>query len=164
MQFEIGDVVIHPAYGVSHIIAIGEKQFPGMDTCLYYEIALPKSTIWIPVDAQEAIGIRFATTQTELDQYRALLKSPPTPLKNNQPLLRHTELAKRLRQGSFAVMCEAVRDLTAFNSQKPLGVTIKSMLQKTRERLCQEWAIAADISVDAANEEIDRLLQTSSNG
>ena len=57
-------------------------------------------------------------------------------------------------------MCEVVRDLTALNGEKPLGAAIKTILRKTQQKLYQEWATAADISVAEAAEEIQSLLQT----
>jgi RNA polymerase-interacting CarD/CdnL/TRCF family regulator len=48
---------------------------------VYYKVALPKNTIWIPVEAQTTIGLRLVTAKSDLDQYRNLLKSHPVLLK-----------------------------------------------------------------------------------
>jgi RNA polymerase-interacting CarD/CdnL/TRCF family regulator len=82
MHFKVSDVVVHPAYGIGHIVKIMEKQ----------------------------------------------------------RLLRYLELVSRLKQGSFKVTCEVVRDLTVSSRQKPLGVTARTILQQTQQRLCQEPA------------------------
>ena len=160
MQFKVGDVVVHPVYGVGDIVKIEEKRLSEIGARLYYEIALPRSTIWIPVKAQAAVGLRLVTAKSDLDQYRNLLKSPPVPLNNDHPQRRHLELARRLKQGSFQVMCEIVRDLTASGERKPLGPIDKATLQKAQERLYQEWAMAAGISIAEATKEISTLLQT----
>ena len=159
MQFKVGDFIVHPIYGVGDIVKVEEKRLSGIEARLYYEIALPRSTIWIPVEAQATIGLRLVTAKSDLDQYRDLLKSPPVPLNNDQPQRRHVELARRLKEGSFQLMCEVVRDLTASGWRKPLGPTDKATLQKTRERLCQEWATAAGISIAEAIKEINSLLR-----
>jgi RNA polymerase-interacting CarD/CdnL/TRCF family regulator len=160
MQFKVGDVVVHPVYGVGDIVKIEEKRLSGIGARIYYEITLPRSTIWIPVKAQAAVGLRLVTARSDLDQYRNLLKSPPVPLNNDHPQRRHLELARRLKQGSFQVMCEIVRDLTASGERKPLGPIDKATLQKAQERLYQEWAMAAGISIAEATKEISTLLQT----
>lgn len=160
MQFKVGDFVVHPVHGMGDIVKIEEKRFSGIGARLYYEVALSRSTIWIPVEAQETVGLRLVTVKSDLDQYRDVLKSPPVPLKKDQPRQRHLELARRSNQGSFQMMCEIVRDLTASGWQKTLGATDKATLQKTRERLYQEWATAADISIVEAIKEIDSLLLT----
>jgi CarD family transcriptional regulator len=162
MQFNVGDNVVHPAYGVGRIVKIVEKQFSEIGAArLYYKIILPRSTIWIPIEAQATIGLRLVTAKRDLDQYRNLLKSRPVPLNNDHPQRRHVELDSRLKQGSFQVMCEIVRDLTAWGWRKSLGSADKATLQKTRERLQQEWATAAGVSNTEAIKEIDALLRTS---
>ena len=160
MQFKIGDVVVHPAYGIGHIVKIEEKQFSKKSVArLYYQVTMPnRNTIWTPVEDQVSNGLRLVTAKSDLDQYRNLLKSRPVLLEKNHHQ-RHLELVSRLKQGSFQVMCEVVRDLTVSGWQKPLGVTARTILRKTQQRLCQEWASAADISIAEATKEIGSLLQ-----
>jgi CarD family transcriptional regulator len=159
MQLKVGDNVIHPVHGVGHIVKIEEKRFSEIGAArLYYKITLPRSTIWVPIEAQATIGLRLVTTKRDLDQYRNLLKSRPVPLNNDDPQ-RHVELASRLKQGSFRVVCEVVRDLTAWGWQKPLGRTDKAILQKARDSLHKEWATAAGVSIAEATEEVESLLR-----
>jgi len=157
MQFKIGDPIIHPTYGIGYLDSIEEKEFSEKKMRLYYKVTLLRRTIWIPVETQDASGLRLVTAKNELDQYRNLLKSPPVPLEKKHHL-RHLELVNRLKQGSFQVLCEVVRDLTAWSWQKPLGQTDTTTLRKTRESLYQEWATAAEVSVTEAIKEIDSLL------
>ncbi len=159
MQFKVGDSVVLPTYGIGHIREIEEKDFSELGACLYYKIALLKRTIWIPVEAHQASGLRLVTVKSELDLYRNLLKSPPTPLEKNHHR-RHLELVSRLKQGSFQIICEVVRDLTAWGWRKPLGQSDTAILQKTRLSLYQEWAVAEGVSTTEAIKEIDSLLVT----
>ncbi len=160
MQFKVGNFVVHPVYGVGQIVKIEEKQFSDVKACLYYKITLSiRSTIWIPVEAQAVLGLRLATAKKDLDQYRHLLKSEPTALKKDHSK-RQGELVKRLKEASFQVMCEVVRDLTALDGHKRLSATERTLLLKTRKSLSQEWAVAANISDTEALQEIDDLLQT----
>ncbi|MCB0196035.1 MAG: hypothetical protein KDJ65_29055 [Anaerolineae bacterium] len=164
MQFEVGDFVVHPVYRMGHITAVEKKKFSELEACRYYQIAFSNSTLWIPVAAQDTVGLRLVTTKSDLDQYRDLLKSPPVPRNNTRLRRKPLDLMKRLKQGSFLVMCEVVRDLTLADWKKPLGATTKTILRKTQKRLSQEWAMAADISIAEANQEIDNLLQTTQKG
>jgi RNA polymerase-interacting CarD/CdnL/TRCF family regulator len=157
MEFKIGDLVVLPAYGVGHIREIEEKNFSEQGTRLYYEIVLIKRTIWIPVEAHEVSGLRLVTIKDDLDHYRNLLKDLPVVLNTNHQR-RQLELISRLKQGSFQVVCEVVRDLTAWGGRKPLGQTDTALLQKTRQSLYQEWATAAGITTIEAIKEIDSLL------
>lgn len=159
MQFKVSDVVVHPAYGIGHIAKITEKQFSKKNAArLYYQITMPnRNTMWTPVEDQVSNGLRLVPAKSDLDQYRKLLKSRPAILENHRHS-RYLELVSRLKYGSFKVMCEVVRDLTVSGRQKPLGATARSILQKTRWRVFQEWASAADISIAEATKEIDSLL------
>jgi RNA polymerase-interacting CarD/CdnL/TRCF family regulator len=159
MQFKVGDLVVHLAYGVGHIVEIEEKRFSDKGTHLYYKVALAKRMVWMPVETQGASGLRLVTAKSDLDQYRNLLKSHPVPLDKNHHR-RHLELVSRLKQGSFQVVCEVVRDLTAWSWRKPLGQTDTATLQKTRESLYQEWATAAGVSITEAIKEVESLLRT----
>jgi RNA polymerase-interacting CarD/CdnL/TRCF family regulator len=106
---------------MGHIVQIEEKQFSEKVKRLYYRVALlPKHTIWVPVETSERTGLRPVTAKNQLDQYRDLLKSRPVtlPKKYDQ---RRRELLSRLNQGSFQVVVEVVRDLTAWSWRKPLG-------------------------------------------
>lgn len=160
MELKTDDFVVHPVYGVGHIVEIEEKQFTEDEVRQYYKVVLSRSTIWIPVEAQETVGLRLVTAESDLDQYRDLLKGPPVPMNSDQPKQQHTELTGRLKESSFQVMCEVVRDLTAFGQEKPLGSSYKATLQKARERLCEEWATAAGIPVEDATNEINSLLNS----
>ena len=157
-QFKVGDFVVHPVYGVGHIVEIEEKQFSEKARRMYYRVALlPKHTIWVPVDKYELTGLRLVTAKGELDQYRDLLKSRPEALPNKYDQ-RHQELLSRLNQGSFQMVCEVVRDLTAWGWRKPLSPMDIATLQKTRESLYREWATAAGVTTTEAIKEIDSLL------
>lgn len=159
MQFKVGDRVVHPTFGLGSIVKIEEREFSEKETRLYYQVTLPRSTLWIPVTAPDLSGLRLATVHSELDQYRHLLKSPPLPLHQNH-VRRQVELTSRLKQGSFRAICEVVRDLTAWSWRKPLGAADTATLQKTRESLYQEWATAQGLSVREAIKEIEALLGT----
>jgi RNA polymerase-interacting CarD/CdnL/TRCF family regulator len=99
----------------------------------------------------------LVTVKSDLGRYRNLLKSQPISLPKNHHH-RHRELLSRLKQGSFRVVCEVVRDLTAWGWRKPLGPTDTATLHKTRKSLYQEWATAAGVSNLEAIKEIDTLL------
>jgi RNA polymerase-interacting CarD/CdnL/TRCF family regulator len=158
MQFMNGDLVVHPAFGIGHITDTEEKQFPGQAAAhLYYKVTRQKDSMWIQVESQEATGLRLVTVGSDLDQYRALLKSPPVPLNANQQQ-RQQELTRRLQEGSFRGVCEVMRDLTAWQQVRPLGQADATTLQKTRVSLYEEWAATKGVTNVEAIREVDTLL------
>jgi RNA polymerase-interacting CarD/CdnL/TRCF family regulator len=163
MPFQVGDVVVHPDHGVGHIVRLEEKRFSGKEACLYYELTIERSTIWVPVESHQALRLRKVTPKSDLARYRSVLKSRPTQLNKDQRQ-RHLEIAARLKQGTFLVLCEVVRDLTARGWQKPLNEIDAASLQKVRGRLCQEWAASESVSIAEATGEVTSLLLEARKG
>jgi len=157
MRFKVGERVVHPAHGIGQIVQIEEKRLFGEEARLYYEVATQKNTVWVPVEVDKTVGLRPLMTKDDLARYRKILKSRPTNL-NKDHRQRHLELADRLKQGSFQVMCEVVRDLTARGWQKSLNEADTSSLRKAHEQLCQEWAAAEGVSTTEAAQAIEELL------
>ncbi len=91
-------------------------------------------------------------------RYRRLLQSAPAQLDPDHRK-RQLEMAARLRDGTFSVLCEIVRDLTARGRIKPLNEADSAALRRARSSLLQEWAAAADVTLAEATAEVDELLQ-----
>jgi RNA polymerase-interacting CarD/CdnL/TRCF family regulator len=158
MRFKAGDSVVHIAHGVGQVIRLDEKRFSGQEARLYYEVETLKGTVWVPVDTPQPTSLRRLTTASELARYRGLLTGRPEPLDPDRRK-RHLQLLERMKQGSFQVLCESVRDVSALGWKKPLGEGDIAWLRKAREDLCHEWASAAGVSLEEAAHEIDRLLE-----
>ncbi len=156
MPFNVGDWVVHPLHGVGQVIRLERKQL-AQAAQLYYEIALAQGTLWAEVEAPPA-GLRRLTAKDDLPRYRTVLLSPPTPLSKDYHL-RREELRTRLKQGTFQVKCEVVRDLTAHGWQKRLSDIDAALLRSARDGLCQEWAGAEAVTVAEATVEVDALLR-----
>lgn len=161
MSFQVDDRVVHPSYGFGRIIGLVTKRFFETGTHLYYEIAIQQGTVWTRIGSDAANELRLLTSKDELEYYRQVLRSRPEPL-NPDARQRRLEILDRLKSGSFQVMCEVVRDLTAQGRQKALRDMDATLLKKVRQGLCQEWAAAENISIPQATQEIDGLLQNSS--
>jgi RNA polymerase-interacting CarD/CdnL/TRCF family regulator len=153
MPLKIGDLVVHPAFGIGHIDEMNEKSFSQQAMRLYYKVVRLNESMWIRVGAEEGTGLRLVTAKRDLDYYRDLLKSPPVPLNTNLQQ-RQLDLISRLTQGSFQSVCEVMRDLTAWGRREPLDRADTTTLQKTRDSLSQEWATAAVVSRTEAIREI----------
>ncbi len=158
MPFKPGDIVVHPDHGMGRIVKLAEQRFSGKEASPYYEIAIQKGTVWVAVESVEALRLRPVTLTSHLAHYRGVLQSPPLPL-NKDHRQRHVELTDRLKQGTFQVMCEVVRDLTARGWQKPLNDFETVSLQRVRGMLCHEWAASEGISIVEATHEVTSLLQ-----
>ena len=159
VKLEVGDRVVHPQYGVGQVVKLDEREFEPGVMRRYYEIAIPGSTLWVPLD-MPTFGLRKLTVKSEIARCRKILQSPPLPLTEDSRL-RQSDLATRLKEGTIIAHCEVVRDLAAYGEHKPLSGTIAAFLRVTQEVLSQEWATVEGITVSEAVFEIGILLEKS---
>ena len=157
MTFKAGDSVVHPTHGVGRILRLEDRRLAEEETRRYYVVVADRSTVWVPVDANTKAGLRQLTPKRDLDRYRRLLKSDPSPLQKDHTK-RRFEINERLKEGSFQAMCEVVRDLTARGRRRSLTEADMTLLQKIRIDLCREWAASDGVSVEEAIREVDALL------
>jgi RNA polymerase-interacting CarD/CdnL/TRCF family regulator len=157
MSMKVGDTVVHPIYEVGQIVRLEERRFTGTEVRQYFEISTESTTLWIPAETCETLGLRRLTARADLATYRSVLKSRPISLDKDHSR-RRRELAECLKQGSFQALCEMVRDLTARGWRKPLGETDARLLRRTHKSLCQEWAAVDGASVARATQEVDTML------
>ncbi|HUF00543.1 MAG TPA: CarD family transcriptional regulator [Anaerolineales bacterium] len=159
MKLEVGDRVVHPQYGVGHVVKLDEREFEPGVMRRYYEVSIPGSTLWVPLD-QPTYGLRKLTVKSEIDRCREILASRPLPLTEDSRL-RQSDLSARLKEGTIAAHCEVVRDLSAYGAHKPISGTIAAFLRNTQDVLCQEWATVEGITLAEAAVEISLLLEKS---
>ena len=157
MRFKIGDSVVHLAHGLGQIVNLEEKRLFGADARLYYEVVTQKNTVWVPVDSQAGSTLRSITAKSELNLFEQIFRRKPEPL-NKDHRMRQAELNERLKPGSFQALCEVVRDLTAHGWRKPLSDADAALLRRIHDNLCQEWAMAAGLTVAEVDQQISRLL------
>ncbi len=157
MEFRSGDEVVHPNYGVGSIVRLEERQLAEARTRLYYVLAFGNMTVWIPVKTTGPSTLRAVTASRDLDHYRTLLKSRPMELDHDYKK-RRLDINEQLAHGSFQVVCEIVRDLTALGWHRPLTGLDASLLTKVRESLWKEWAVSTGQSLPDAIQEVTELL------
>jgi RNA polymerase-interacting CarD/CdnL/TRCF family regulator len=160
MHFKVGDHVIHLNHGLGQIVAIEEKQFGSAEARWFYCITIERSTVWVPVTVEMTPQLRLLVSKKALAGYRNLLRSRPVPL-NPDKRQRALDLTNRLRLGSFEVLCEILRDLTAQSWPKPLGSADANVLRKVQDSVFLEWSKAEGVSIVEAAREITEILQES---
>jgi RNA polymerase-interacting CarD/CdnL/TRCF family regulator len=156
MPIKADDWVVHPRHGIGRVVKCEMRQFDSGERQLYYLIALPTGTLWVPVEGSPG-GLRKMTAKGELAKYRGVLRGRPGALPKEHRERRNA-LMERVSDGSFLARCEAVRDLTAFGWGRALSETDSALLRKTRGDLCTEWAAAGGQSIAEANHEVEALL------
>ncbi len=157
MEFRSGDDVVHPSYGVGNVVRLEERQLAEIEMRWYYVLAFGKMIVWTPVQADGSTTLRAVTAKQDLEQYRALLKGCPAALERDHRK-RRTDINEQLTHGSFRVMCEVVRDLTALGWYRPIGEADAAVLKKVRDNLWREWVAATGLSLPEVILEVNTLL------
>lgn len=150
------DWVVHPSHGVGRIISIETREFSQGAPHLYYRIAIPTGTVWVPVDGSGA-GLRKLTAKDDLERYRQLLSGQPSALPSGYRE-RQLALLERLKQSSFEARCKVLRDLSALGWHKRLNQGNAGLLRIAHRDVCTEWAAAAGVSFNEAGAHIGSLL------
>jgi RNA polymerase-interacting CarD/CdnL/TRCF family regulator len=156
MAIKVNDLVVHPRHGVGRVVKMEARRFDAGPERQYYQFAIPTGTVWVPVEGTPS-GLRQLTAKGDLNRYRDLLRSRPTPLIADYRQCQMA-LAERLKKSSFKARCELVRDLTAHSWYKALNESSGAILRSTRQALCMEWAAAEGVSLDEATHEVMALL------
>ncbi len=157
MTFKVDDWVVHPRHGVGQVVNIEVHQFDTRPSQPYYQIAIPKGTMWVRVDKSTS-GLRKVTPRGDLARCREVLKSRPAALAADHRE-RQAELADRLRLGSLQARCELVRDLSALGWEKPLNEANAAISRLASQALVQEWALADGVSERDATRDVNGLLK-----
>jgi RNA polymerase-interacting CarD/CdnL/TRCF family regulator len=157
MRFKVNEAVVYAASGIGRIAGLVTQRFHEPEAREYYEVVTGNSTVWVAVDGAAENGLRRLTGKNELGRYRDLLRSAPTTMVADARQ-RRQDLVNRLRPGTFASLCEVVRDLTAMSWRKPLNEADSVALRRTRDSLAEEWSAAANISLQEANDELTAVL------
>ena len=161
MQFQIGDRVVHPVYGLGTVKTFTEQQFGGTKMRQYYQVTTRGPTVWVPIDERGRTVLRGIASKASLAKCRDLLRGSPIPFDNRRQV-RQLEIGGRIKGGLLPAMCEMVRDLRARSWGIPLGIAEEALLTKISKALCDEWAASDGVSTASALHEIEDLLKEGS--
>jgi CarD family transcriptional regulator len=148
MRFEIGDTVVHPTLGAGVLTNVKELQ-QDEDTKRYYNIELMGrrcTSVMVPVQSAEEIGLRPGLGQSELDDVWDVLQAKPTPLPQDYRR-RHRMMGDRLRDSDSLQLAELVRDIAGWKEDSGLTARGKRLYRRAMRRLAGEVASALDISL-----------------
>lgn len=158
MQFQIGDSVVHPVYGVGIIKTFSKQLILGEKAHEYYQVIAGKAIVWVPTNDQGSTVLRKVAPKESLAECRKLLRRQPVPLDRDRKI-REIELAHLLKDKLLPALCATVRDLKAYGRQIPLGRIEGDLLKKTFKSLCEEWAASDGVTAAIAVDEIESLLE-----
>ena len=159
-MFKAGDAIVHPVRGAGVVVGIEERQWHG-SKAQYYRIELlgqPGTSLMIPVDSAETIGVRHAVPQSKLKKVWHVLRADPTTLPADHKT-RYQLLYDKLHTGDVIQVAEAVRDMAwRQKNQGSLTTQGKRIYDEGTRILTGELAAAQGIDMaDAETQVRDKL-------
>ena len=131
MAFEIGDKVIYPNHGLGVIERIETKTIMGT-TCGFYQLRMAnETTVFVPVDNVDGVGLRRAITDDEVERLFSLLGDGKIDSHQNWNG-RFKDNSDRMRTGSIYDVVEVLKSLTSLAKGKSLSFREKRMLDRAK--------------------------------
>ena len=146
MRFTTGDAVVHPIRGAGIVERIVERTWHG-NAEPYYRIKLLGrlgTMLMVPISAAEKLGMRYAISQSNIEQLWRVLLAAPIGLPK-----KYNELTKLLQDklgtGDVFQVAEVVRDVAWRQWKTRLGSTAKLLYEEGTRLLVGEIAATQDI-------------------
>lgn len=157
ISFQVGDQVVHAAYGPGVIIEVDEKKLAGRSK-LYYVVEVHDLTLWVPVDQVGDRNLRRLTPAGEFKRLFTILSSQGDALPPDRHE-RKLHLLERLKDRNLESVCLVIRDLTLHRNTSRMNDTDNAILERSREALLLEWSNVLSIPMMQAERELRQLLE-----
>jgi CarD family transcriptional regulator len=159
VTFQIGDKVIYPNHGLGVVQGIETKTILGT-TCGFYHLRMVanETTVLVPVDNVDGVGLRRAIGDEEVDRLFGLLGDGK--IDNHQNWKgRFKDNSDRMRTGSIYDVVEVLKSLTFLARSKNLSFREKRMLDRAKFLVISEISEVAREKVDIVEQKVDSALE-----
>jgi len=159
VAFEIGDKVIYPNHGLGVIERIETKTIMGM-TCGFYQLRMAnETTVFVPVDNVDGVGLRRAITDEEVERLFSLLSDGNIDSHQNWKG-RFKDNSDRMRTGSIYDVVEVLKSLTFLSRSKSLSFREKRMLDRAKFLVVSEITEVLAERGEDVEQRVDEALET----
>ena len=164
MEFKVGDKVVYPNHGVGVIEEVAKRAIGELESSFYcLRILSTDSTVMVPVDNTQAVGLRKVLTRREINRVIKALKNGEVTTYDDWKG-RFQANSEKMRTGDIRAVAEVLKSLTMLNEIKPLSYRERKMLDRARFLLVSELAEASGKKTEAVETQIDSALAESMKG
>ena len=158
MTFQVGDKVIYPNHGLGVIERVEEKTIMGT-TCGFYQLRMAnETTVFVPVDNVDGVGLRRAITDEETDRLFFLLGDGK--IENHQNWKgRFKDNSDRMRTGSIYDVVEVLKSLSHLAKSKSLSFREKRMLDRAKFLVVSEISEVMGVKTPLIDERVEQALE-----
>ena len=158
MGFDIGDKVIYPNHGLGVIERIETKTIMGT-TCGFYQLRMAnETTVFVPVDNVDGVGLRRAISDAEVERLFNLLGDGKIESHQNWKG-RFKDNSDRMRTGSIYDVVEVLKSLTFLSKSKSLSFREKRMLDRAKFLVVSEITEVLGEKTPAVEDKVDKALE-----
>jgi CarD family transcriptional regulator, regulator of rRNA transcription len=158
VTFQLGDKVIYPNHGLGVVERIETKTILGT-TCGFYQLRMVANdtTVLVPVDNVEGVGLRRAVGDAEIAGLYTLLGDGKIESHQNWKG-RFKDNSDRMRTGSIYDVVEVLKSLMYLSKSKSLSFREKRMLDRARFLVISEISEVTRDSMASVEEKVDGAL------
>ncbi len=158
MAFEIGDKVIYPNHGLGIVERIESKTIMGT-TCGFYQLRMAnETTVFVPVDNVDGVGLRRAIADDEVERLFLLLGDGKIESHQNWKG-RFKDNSDRMRTGSIYDVVEVLKSLSHLAKSKSLSFREKRMLDRAKFLVVSEISEVVGEKVLVIDARVDQSLE-----
>jgi CarD family transcriptional regulator len=158
VAFEIGDKVIYPNHGLGIVERIETKTIMGT-TCGFYQLRMAnETTVFVPVDNVDGVGLRRAITDAEVERLFELLGDGQIESHQNWKG-RFKDNSDRMRTGSIYDVVEVLKSLTFLSKSKSLSFREKRMLDRAKFLVVSEITEVLAEKTPQVEDKVEKALE-----
>jgi len=161
MFFEKGAYVVYPGHGVAIVEEIKDIKVDGQDQRAYVLRPLKgRSTLIIPVQSSEAVGMRGVIGPSEVEEILRMLAEPEEYNGDlGQPWnQRFRQYNERINSGSPFEVAKVLKELHLLKRHKKLSFGEKKLMETALGLLAQEIAVVKGAEEQQVRKEIQKRL------
>lgn len=159
IEFKVGDKSVHPHHGVGEVTAIEHKEIAGQKKAFYTLHLLSEGTkVMVATDAAAKLGLRRPVSRREAMKVLDVLRDKKIAVTSQPWNRRYREYMEMLNSGSPYEVAKVLRDLSVIRGEKELSFGERGLLDKARNLLVGELAIARRCKEATVQTEIEEIL------
>jgi CarD family transcriptional regulator len=146
MEFDKGDKVVYPSYGVGVISDITYKEVQGVKR-KYYVITLINSDmkVMLSADSISKSGIRHVVSAEVIDKVLDILRADKSSMENDWKT-RYQNNMDKMKRGNIIEMAEMIKNLYLRNIERELSSLERKLYENAYKTIVNEVMLAKDIS------------------
>jgi CarD family transcriptional regulator len=158
VAFDIGDKVIYPNHGLGIVERIETKTIMGT-TCGFYQLRMAnETTVFVPVDNVDGVGLRRAISDIEVERLFNLLGDGKIEAHQNWKG-RFKDNSDRMRTGSIYDVVEVLKSLSHLSKSKSLSFREKRMLDRAKFLVVSEITEVLGEKTPVVEDKVEKALE-----